>query len=215
MRDASSDRWLRHSLWTESRDLEIPDNITSDRCSTMFMEFWAALAKLMRTPVHKMTAYNPACNCLVKRNYRTLKASLMTRCAGNEWFYHLPGVMLSLRTCPKEGLDAFLGEMIYGEALVVPGKFFPPEEDHKVEHELCMASRKVANYVLLRPRRSITESFTFTRICILSVSLLREMTLSSASRPPLSWSVPSPPTQWQDFPTRSFREAWLGQHRKT
>ena len=53
-----------------------------------------------------------------------MKAALTSRCAGSEWYFHLPWVMLGLRTCPKEGLNVSPAEMVFGETLAVPGEFF-------------------------------------------------------------------------------------------
>ena len=103
----------------------VPDIITSDRGSVFLSELWTELAGLMGTRLNRTTAYNPEANGMVERLHRTLKQALMSRCKSHDWFYHLPWVMLGLRTTPKEGLDVSCAEMVYGEPLVVPGEFFP------------------------------------------------------------------------------------------
>lgn len=60
---------------------------------------------------------------LLKRFHRSLKASLMARLMNNSnWLEELSWVRLSLRTSPKEDLSASSAELVYGEALTLPGE---------------------------------------------------------------------------------------------
>ena len=103
----------------------LPEHITSDRGSAFISGLWSSLANLLGVQLHYTTAYHPQSNGMVERYHRTLKASLMARCANPDWIYHLPWVLLGIRTTPKEGLHVSAAEMGYGQALVVPGEFFP------------------------------------------------------------------------------------------
>lgn len=103
----------------------IPDHITSDRGTSFTSQLWTSLGELLGTSIHHTTAYNPEANGMVERFHRTLKAALMSRCTNSAWFSRLPWVLLGLRTTPKEGIDVSSAEMVYGDALVVPGEFFP------------------------------------------------------------------------------------------
>ena len=102
----------------------LPEHITSDRGSAFISGLWSSLANLLGVQLHYTTAYHPQSNGMVERYHRTLKASLMARCANPDWIYHLPWVLLGIRTTPKEGLHVSAAEMVYGQALVVPGEFF-------------------------------------------------------------------------------------------
>ena len=99
----------------------LPEHITSDRGSAFISGLWSSLANLLGVQLHYTTAYHPQSNGMVERYHRTLKASLMARCANPDWIYHLPWVLLGIRTTPKEGLHVSAAEMVYGQALVVPG----------------------------------------------------------------------------------------------
>ncbi|XP_064101737.1 protein NYNRIN-like [Macrobrachium nipponense] len=107
----------------------VPDDITTDRGPVFLSELWTALARLMGTSLHATTAYNPAANGMVERVHRSLKASLMARCTGEDWKSQLPWVLLGLRTTPQANSEASPAEKVYGEPLAVPGKFFPTNAD--------------------------------------------------------------------------------------
>ena len=101
------------------------EHITSDRGSAFISGLWSSLANLLGVQLHFTTAYHPQSNGMVESYHRTLKASFMARCANPDWIYHLPWVLLGIRTTPKEGLHVSAAEIVYGQALVVPGEFFP------------------------------------------------------------------------------------------
>ena len=124
----------------------VPDDITSDRGPAFISHLWRALGQLMGTKVHHTTAYNPAANGMAERTHRTLKAALMARCSGPDWKAQLPWVLLGIRTTPKEGLNVSSAEMVFGEALSVPGEFFPPTLEAANDPALAELRRTVAQY---------------------------------------------------------------------
>ena len=167
----------------------VPDNVVSDRGAAFVSDLWSALAKLMGTRVHRTTAYNPASNGMVERSHRTMKAALTARCAGNDWFHHLPWVMLGLRTCPKEGLDASPAEMVYGEPLVVPGEFFPSEVTQDARQELERARMKAGRLRPFRPTKT-TERPSYVNKDLLKTEYV--FVRNDAHRPPLCPSYRGP-----------------------
>ncbi|XP_066974309.1 uncharacterized protein YagA-like [Macrobrachium rosenbergii] len=102
----------------------IPNHITSDRGTTFMSQLWTSLNCLLGTQLHHATTYHPESNDMVERFHRTLKAGLMPCCNFLTWYSQLPRVLLGLRTTPKEGLDLSAAEMVYGNPLVIPAKFF-------------------------------------------------------------------------------------------
>ena len=167
----------------------VPDNITSDRGAAFVSDLWGALAKLMGTRVHRTTAYNPACNGIVERSHRTMKAALTARCAGCDWFYHLPWVMLGLRTCPKDGLNASPAEMVYGEPLAVPGEFFPLQDDPNSHDELERARMKAGRLRPFRPTKANTRAIYVNQDLFKSDFVFVR---NDAHRPPLTPSYRGP-----------------------
>jgi transposase InsO family protein len=103
----------------------VPDDLTSDRGTQFVSELWQSLSRLLGVQLHQTRAYRPAANGAVERVHRVLKASLMARNCAENWLAHLPWVLLGIRTMPREGLNISSAEMLYGDALVVPGEFFP------------------------------------------------------------------------------------------
>ncbi|XP_066950606.1 uncharacterized protein [Macrobrachium rosenbergii] len=107
----------------------VPDDITTDRGPAFLSELWVSLAHLMGTTLHSMAAYNPAANSMVERTHHSLKATLMACCTDENWKAQLPWVLLGLRIAPKANGEESPAEKVYGEALAVPGEFFPMELD--------------------------------------------------------------------------------------
>jgi hypothetical protein len=59
---------------------------------------------------------------MVERAHRTLKEALKARLAGADWLSHLPWVLLSLRSTPKEDSNISAAELVYGAPLLLPGQ---------------------------------------------------------------------------------------------
>ncbi|XP_068227644.1 uncharacterized protein [Palaemon carinicauda] len=55
----------------------------------------------------------------------TSDRALMSRCKDSNWFTQLPWILLGLMITPKDVLDASASEMLYGDPLVIPAKYFP------------------------------------------------------------------------------------------
>ncbi|KAL1492720.1 hypothetical protein ABEB36_010935 [Hypothenemus hampei] len=73
------------------------------------------------------TPYHPQSNGLIERWHRTFKAAL--RCgAPTSWPQLLPTVLLGLRSCFKEDLNASPAQLLYGTQLRLPGEFFPDDD---------------------------------------------------------------------------------------
>lgn len=112
----------------------LPAHITSDRGSVFTSGLWSSLANILGIKLHHTTAYHPQSNGMIERWHRTIKVALMARCSSSDWAYHLPWVLLGLRTMPKEGLGVSSAEMLYGQPLIVPGEFFPVPEPNDTMH---------------------------------------------------------------------------------
>ncbi len=103
----------------------VPCDITSD-CGTQFMSHvWMALCNLYGSKLHCTTAYHPQANGLVEHFHRHLKFSLkaVPTDKGASWIYHLPWVMLGIRTAPKEDFGTSSAEMVFGRPTAVPDDF--------------------------------------------------------------------------------------------
>ena len=92
------------------------------------------------------TAYHPQANGLVERFHRCLKNSLRARLASDQWFWHLPWVLLGLRVVPRDVDDVSSAEHLYGAPLSVPGQFLTSTEPPASDFLLRLRST-VAGYV--------------------------------------------------------------------
>ena len=80
----------------------VPALITSDRGPEFAGSVWSQLCLLLGIKQLMTTAYHPQANGLVERFHRSLKNSLRARLASDQWFWHLPLVLLGLRVVPRD-----------------------------------------------------------------------------------------------------------------
>ncbi|CAL9689823.1 unnamed protein product [Knipowitschia caucasica] len=102
-----------------------PSDLSSDRGAQFTSEIWNAVAGGLGVKLHRTTAYHPQANGLCERFHRSMKAALRASLTDGNWVDKLPWVMLGLRTAPKEDLQSSSAELVYGQALRVPGDFIP------------------------------------------------------------------------------------------
>ncbi len=101
----------------------VPAALTSDRGVQFSSAAWEELCSTLGISHRLTTAYHPQANGLVERFHRQLKEALRARLDNQDWPSHLPWVMLVLRAAPKEDCGLSSAEMVYGEALTLPGEF--------------------------------------------------------------------------------------------
>lgn len=100
-----------------------PTSITTDRGRQFESCLFQCLSTMVGFKHKRTTAYHPACNGLVERFHRQLKAAIVCH-ANDRWTESLPWVLLGIRSSFKEDLQASSAEMVYGEPLRLPGEFF-------------------------------------------------------------------------------------------
>ena len=99
----------------------LPRDITSDRGRQFISQVWQSLGESLGSRIHHTTSYHPQANGLVERFHRTMKNSLRASLTDDNWVRKLPWVLLGLRTTLKEDLGSSPAEMIYQQALNLPG----------------------------------------------------------------------------------------------
>ena len=83
------------------------------------------MAEGLGVKLHRTTAYHPQANGLCERFHRSMKAALRASLKDGDWVDRLPWVMLGLRCAPKEDPQSSSVELVYRQALRVPGEFIP------------------------------------------------------------------------------------------
>ena len=103
---------------------QLGEKVWKTCCSVQFSSaVWGELCKTLGISHWLTTAYHPQVNGLVERFHRQLKDALRARLDNHDWTSHLPWVMLGRRAAPKEDCCISSAEMVYGEALTLPGDF--------------------------------------------------------------------------------------------
>ena len=88
-------------------------------------ELWRKAAALLGTATNSTTSYHPQSNGMVERMHRTMKAALKAKLESDpNWIDVLHVVMLGMRAAVKQDLNCSAAEMVFGEALRLPGEFF-------------------------------------------------------------------------------------------
>jgi transposase InsO family protein len=92
----------------------VPAVITSDRGVQFTSSFWAAMTARLGIKHKLTTAFHPQANGAVERFHRQLKDALRVHLASDDWFSHLPWVMLGLRAAPRENSGLSAAELVFG-----------------------------------------------------------------------------------------------------
>ncbi|XP_045446576.1 uncharacterized protein LOC123654735 [Melitaea cinxia] len=106
-----------------------PTDVVTDRGRQFESTLFQYLGKVIGFKHRRTTAYHPACNGMVERFHRQLKAAIMCHADPN-WVDSLPLILLGIRSSYKEDLQSSSAELVYGEPLRLPGEFFqttPPD----------------------------------------------------------------------------------------
>ena len=100
----------------------VPSQVTTDRGAQFESRLWQELSALLGCTRHRTTSYHPQSNGLVERVHRQLKSALRAH-GGTGWTQALPLVLLGVRSALKEDLGCTSAELVYGQALRLPGEF--------------------------------------------------------------------------------------------
>ena len=125
LQDSSAKSCVRALLRVWISRYGIPDHIISDWGAQFTGTLWHELHELLGIHHHQTTAYHPQANGLVERFHRHLKGALRARLAGPFWMDQLPVVLLGIRASWREDADTMPAQLLYGEALQLPGEMIP------------------------------------------------------------------------------------------
>lgn len=121
----------------------VPSTITTDQGSQFESKLLRELNNIIGSHRIHTTSYHPQSNGMVERFHRQLKASLMARCNTIHWSDELPLVLLGIRVSIKEELKCSPAEMLYGQALKVPGEIIADSQNPQTDtHEYIQKLRE-------------------------------------------------------------------------
>ena len=103
----------------------VPGKITTDRGSQFTSGTWADWCGEMGVLHIVTSAFHPQSNGLVERSHRQIKDALRARSADEDWYEHLPWVLLGIRATPKDEWGVSAAEATLGQTLTVPGQLKP------------------------------------------------------------------------------------------
>lgn len=163
----------------------VPSSITTDRGSQFESALFTELAMFLGFKHKRTTAYNPACNGMIERWHRSLKAAL--GCHNNpHWSRVLPIISLGLRTAVKEELKVSPAQLVYGECLRLPGDFFVKSKTNTNVSDFIEELRKHFNSIQPTPatRHSNNDVFVFKELKSCSHVFVRVDSLRGALQLP-------------------------------
>jgi len=163
----------------------VPSVITSDRGAQFTSSIWTNLCKFLGIIHSPTTSFHPQSNGLVERFHRRLKVSLRARLSGADWFDHLPLVLLSLRSVPREDSAISASETLFGSPLVLPGEFLDSPELPSSEYLRRLQSVLKNSFTVL-PHHSTVPSLKPDEIPPSLVSCSHVFIREDTSKPPLS-----------------------------
>ena len=101
----------------------VPVAITTDRGSQFSSSIWTQLMKKWGIKALTTTAYHPEANGLVERLHRRLKEALiaLSNDQPQDWYWQLPLALLAIRTTLKPDIGASPADLVFGDALALPG----------------------------------------------------------------------------------------------
>lgn len=162
-----------------------PVEIVTDRGRQFESALFSYLANNAGFQHKTTTAYHPACNGMIERMHRQLKAAIV--CHGNHvWTESLPFVLLGMRTALKEDLNSSSAELVYGETLRLPGEFFHKQPGNTTDpSEFSARLTSVMNSIRPSPasRHGQHKIFIFKNLSSADFVYLRDDTVRGSLQP--------------------------------
>lgn len=105
----------------------VPEKVTSDQGRQFESDMFVSFTNLLGIKHIRTTPYYPQSNGKIERFHRTLKQSIRAH-EKTDWVSTLPTVLLGLRYALKGNDSISPAEMVYGQALRLPGEFFVSDD---------------------------------------------------------------------------------------
>ncbi|XP_064469966.1 uncharacterized protein LOC135384707 [Ornithodoros turicata] len=137
------------SMWISR--FGVPSQTTTDRGGQFESQLFTAFATLLGTTRLRPTSYHPACNGMVERLHRHLKAAHIAHEDRDHWVSHLLLVLLGIRAALKPDLGCSCADLVYGCSLRLPAEFFCPSKPDISPSALLQRLHRSFNIVRATP----------------------------------------------------------------
>lgn len=154
----------------------VPKILTSDQGTQFESRLFQELSLILGNHKIRTTSYHPQSNGMIERFHRHLKSALKAASNAKNWTINLPWVLLGIRTAVKEDFGCSSAQILYGQALRLPGEFvaeqIPPEISNDIADQIrqnILASspnnvkRKMFQKNIYVPQKLMTCSHVFLR----------------------------------------------------
>ncbi|KAJ8724718.1 hypothetical protein PYW07_015676 [Mythimna separata] len=165
-----------------------PTDIVTDRGGQFESALFKCLSNIAGFHHRRTTAYHPACNGLVERFHRQLKAAITCH-ANTSWVESLPLVLLGVRSAYKEDAEASAAELVYGQPLRLPGEFFEPQPEEAMDMtDYLTRLRNVVRKMHPSPaaRHNKSKIFVFKELATSTHVFLKDCTAGGGFKPAYS-----------------------------
>lgn len=165
----------------------VPTTVTTDRGRQFESALFTNFLKMLGCRRIRTTAYHPQANGLVERLHRQLKAALMCHGHANDWYQHLPLVLLGIRSAYKEDQKSTVAESTYGTTLRLPGDLLHASQSETTEDLSTFISQLRCRMSRLRPatsRQQTGKQFIFPELSAATHVFLRIDAVRRPLHPP-------------------------------
>ena len=140
----------------------VPVAITTDRGSQFLSSIWTQLMSQWGIKTITTAAYHPEANGLVERLHRRLKEALIALSNDHpvEWFWKLPLALLAIRTTLKPDIGASPADLVFGDALALPGdavQTADPVDEHAQQRQASLLANLRVEVSRLQPTPTSTH----------------------------------------------------------
>ena len=137
----------------------VPRIVTTDQGTQFESRLFRELTNLLGSHKIRTTTYHPQSNGMVDRFHRHLKSSLKASSNSKNWNVDLPWILLGIRTAVKEEIGLSSAQLLYGQALRLPGEFITDA----IQSDISSDVAKSIHQSILSSRPNVSPRKSYNR----------------------------------------------------